>query len=80
MEDNGYITFYKTIDTLIMGSATYEQVLGFGDRAYAGKISYILTSRSLSTARNDIVFVREIEEALKDLKFRGFKRIWIKRE
>ena len=31
-EDYGYSAFYATIDALIMGATTYEQVLGFGDR------------------------------------------------
>jgi dihydrofolate reductase len=76
-EDNGYTAFYETIDALIMGAATYEQVLGFGDWAYPGKLSYILTSRSLSTDRNDIVFVKTIDAILEDIKCKGFKRVWI---
>jgi dihydrofolate reductase len=76
-EDNGYTAFYETIDALIMGSATYEQVLGFGDWPYSGKLSYILTSRSLSTERNDVVFINTTDAALDDIKRRGFKRIWI---
>jgi dihydrofolate reductase len=76
-EDNGYAAFYETIDALIMGAATYEQVLGFGDWAYPGKSSYVLTSRALSTDRNDVVFINTIEEALKDIERRGLKRVWI---
>lgn len=29
-EDHGYSKFYNSIDALIMGSTTYEQVLSFG--------------------------------------------------
>lgn len=76
-EDNGYTTFYGTIDALIMGSATYEQVVGFGDWAYPGKLSYVLTSRNLSTDRTDVVFIRNIEAVLEDIQRKGFKRIWI---
>ncbi|HBK66430.1 MAG TPA: dihydrofolate reductase, partial [Cyanobacteria bacterium UBA11166] len=42
-EANSYTKFYNSIDALIMGSKTYEQVLGFGDWVYPGKLSYILT-------------------------------------
>jgi dihydrofolate reductase len=76
-EDNGYTAFYETIDALIMGATTYEQVLGFGDWAYPGKLSYILTSRSLSTNRSDVVFMNTIDAVLEDLRRKGFRRIWI---
>jgi dihydrofolate reductase len=76
-EDNGYEAFYETIDALIMGSTTYEQVVGFGDWAYPGKPSYILTNRNLSTDRNDIFFISDIEAILRDINDRGYKRIWI---
>lgn len=76
-EDDAYTAFYETIDALIMGSATYEQVLGFGDWAYPGKLSYILTSRSLETDRSDVVFISDIETALEDIRRRSFKRVWI---
>ncbi len=36
-DDSGYAEFYSSIDALVMGSTTYEQVLGFGDWAYPGK-------------------------------------------
>lgn len=76
-EDNGYIAFYETIDALVMGSATYEQVVGFGHWPYPDKLSYVLTNRNLSTNRNDVVFVSDVKAILEDVKRKGFKRIWI---
>lgn len=76
-EDDGYTAFYETIDALIMGATTYEQVLGFGDWPYPGKLSYILTSRSLSTDCNDVVFMNTVDAVLENIKHKGFKRIWI---
>ncbi|MBW4541887.1 MAG: dihydrofolate reductase family protein [Myxacorys chilensis ATA2-1-KO14] len=76
-EDNGYIAFYETIDALVMGSATYEQVVGFGDWPYPDKLSYVLTNRNLSTNRNDVVFVSDVKAILEDVKRKGSKRIWI---
>ncbi|HEY9689063.1 MAG TPA: dihydrofolate reductase, partial [Coleofasciculaceae cyanobacterium] len=36
-EDGGqYEQFYQSIDALVMGATTYEQVLGFGEWVYAG--------------------------------------------
>jgi dihydrofolate reductase len=77
-EDYGYGEFYDSIDALVMGSITYEQVLEFGDWQYPEKISYILTSRNLSTKCNDILFVKGgIEEVILDVKKRGYKRVWL---
>ncbi len=33
-EDRGYVDFYSSIDSLLMGSRTYEQILSFGDWPY----------------------------------------------
>lgn len=41
--DNGYSEFYNTVDALIMGRKTYEQVLTFGDWMYSGKPCYVFS-------------------------------------
>jgi len=38
---SGYDEFYKTIDTIIMGRRTYEQILSFGAFPYEEKIIYL---------------------------------------
>ena len=32
--DNGYEDFYKTIDVVILGKSTYDQVIGWGEYPY----------------------------------------------
>lgn len=76
-EETGYEAFYSTINALVMGSATYEQVLGFGEWPYVGKLSYVLTRRNLLGDRPDIVFFNTIEATLDDIKTKGFQRVWI---
>ncbi|PAX59502.1 dihydrofolate reductase family protein [Brunnivagina elsteri] len=77
-EDYGYGKFYDSIDALVMGSTTYEQILEFGDWQYPGKLSYVFTSRNLSTKRNNILFVKGgIEEVILDMNRRGYKRVWL---
>lgn len=77
-EDYGYSEFYHSIDALVMGSATYEQVVGFGEWVYAGKPSYVLTQRNLSTTRDDVFFVQNgVEEVLKTLTEQHHQRVWI---
>ena len=46
-EDYGYSEFLKTIDIIVMGSKTYEQVLNFGSWPYEGIKTYVMTKRKL---------------------------------
>lgn len=77
-EDYGYTQFYNSIEALVMGSTTYEQVLGFGDWPYPGKFSYVLTRRDLSTTRTDVYFVKGgVEEVIEDVNKKGYQRVWL---
>jgi dihydrofolate reductase len=77
-EDNGYANFYDSIDALVMGSTTYEQVLSFGDWPYPEKLSYVLTNRKLSTTRADVRIVQGgIEEVVDDTTKNGYQRVWL---
>lgn len=58
-DDMGYKTLVKSIDTIIMGSRSYEQILTFGPWAWPGKLTYVFTTRKLTTDRPDISFVHE---------------------
>ncbi|XP_055337731.1 uncharacterized protein YwjB-like [Paramacrobiotus metropolitanus] len=42
-EDFGYKDFYASVDALVMGRTTYEQILTFGPWPYPGKKSFVLT-------------------------------------
>ena len=77
-EDYGYSAFFETIDTLIMGRKTYEQVLSFGEWPYSGKQTYVFTHRNLKTERDDVVFVSgKPDSVLSQFKAKGFSRIWL---
>ena len=41
--DSGYGPFYSSIDTVLMGRKTYEQILTFGKYPYKDKTSYVFT-------------------------------------
>ncbi len=43
---SGYDDFYKSIDTVIMGKTTYDQILTFGAYPYSDKKSYVFTQNS----------------------------------
>jgi dihydrofolate reductase len=77
-EISDYTQFYNSIDAIVMGSTTYEQVLEFGDWVYPGKPSYILTSRNLSTVRTDIFFVKgSVEELVEEINQNQYQRVWV---
>ena len=77
--DYGYFAFYDSVDALIMGSKTYEQILGFGDWPYAGKPSYVFTHQTLRTERKDVIFTQgqEPERVISEMEAQGYKRIWL---
>jgi dihydrofolate reductase len=47
-DEYGYHQFFDSIDALVMGSATYEQILGFG-WPYGNTPGLVLTTRKLDT-------------------------------
>lgn len=58
-DDMGYKALIDSIDTIIMGSRSYEQILTFGPWAWPEKSTYVFTSKQLTTDRSDIFFVHE---------------------
>lgn len=44
-EDIGYLDFYASVDTLVMGRNTYELVQAFGEWPYQGKRVIVLSGR-----------------------------------
>lgn len=63
--DYGYNQFLKSIDIIVMGSKTYEQVLSFGNYPYKDKISYIHTKRTMNKPLNaDITFIPTFSKKL----------------
>jgi dihydrofolate reductase len=47
-EDYGYQAFMDSVDVLVMGRHTFDQVLTFGDWPYGDKPVVVLTSRELT--------------------------------
>lgn len=80
-EDYGYTSFYASIDSVIMGSKTYEEiihVLSPDEWPYAGKRSVVLTRRALKSSDPQIVISAERPDvALARLKAAGAQRIWL---
>ena len=74
---SGYDEFYKTIDTVIMGRKTYEQILSFGAYPYEGKKSYVFTSNADQKNNENVEFVSNVEELTKELFLSSGKDVWL---
>lgn len=78
--DNGYDEFYNTIDTVVMGRTTYEQLIHELSPVvwiYEGKKCYVATTRKdLSDHRVEFI-ADNITEFVEDLKKQPGKDIWL---
>ncbi len=78
-EDYGYASFYKTIDTTLMGNSSYQEILGFDvPFPYPDKTNYVF-SRSENNEDNEFVkfFSGDIAKFTKQLKEKPGKDIWL---
>ncbi len=75
--NSGYDEFYKTVDSVIMGRKTYEQVLTFGKYPYQDKKSYVFTKNADKKKDENVEFVFETEKFVKELVSSSGKDIWL---
>ncbi len=78
-QDYGYKDFTETIDTVLMGGATYRQVLGFGGEwPYQTKNSYVFTHDASLRSNEEVTFIHhDVPEFVKGLKEKEGKNIWL---
>lgn len=73
----GFPEFFASVDCLVMGATTYEQVLGFGEWPYDDKPTYVFTHRDLPAATEAVEFVdRDVADLSRELK-RQYDHIWL---
>ncbi len=77
--DFGYEEFYKSIDTIIMGKNTFDQIMSWGiEFPYVGNKNYIFTSKSDIPNTKDVEFVSENHlDLLRKIKQEEGKDIWL---
>ncbi|HEY9612754.1 MAG TPA: dihydrofolate reductase family protein [Allocoleopsis sp.] len=77
-QDYGYSEFFASVDTVIMGRKTYEQVLTFGEYPYQGVKSYVFTKNPYFQADNKVKLVKEdTKKFVDDLRQADGKNIWL---
>jgi dihydrofolate reductase len=77
-EDYGYAAFYASVDALLLGSRTYEQVVTFGPWPYPGKPCWVFSRQSLAPTQPEVtVTAGSPREAAAELEARGIHRAWL---
>jgi dihydrofolate reductase len=77
-QDYGYSEFFASVDTVLLGRKTYEQVLTFGEYPYEGVKSYVFTKNPLFQAENNVELVTEdIKKFINNLRQADGKNIWL---
>ncbi len=75
-DDCGYHEFYNSIDALVFGKNTYNQVLTFGPWPYPGKKSYIFADNDTKPANDEVEIVAtDIPTFMNYLEEIGLKRL-----
>ena len=76
--DYGYTSFFDSIETLIMGRRTYEQVLGFGEWPYGEKPTYVFTRNAPAGDHPHVEFVSgDAGSFVEGLRRRSSGDIWL---
>ena len=78
--DYGYHDFLSTVDTIVMGRKTYEEILSFGiDWPYDEFSTYIITTdEKYTTKTNNTYSLSDLDKkAISDLKDKSEKGIWL---
>lgn len=76
--DYGYPEFMKTVDTIIMGSKTYDVCVSFGEWPYPDKDTYVFSRSRDKKGINDVELVhQEPREFVLDLKKTKGSDIWL---
>ena len=74
---SGYDDFIKSVDTVIMGKTTYDQVLTFGDYPYKDKKSYVFTRNDDYPKDENTEFVHDVDKLVKDINSNSGTNIWL---
>ena len=74
--ESSFNTFYKSVDTVIMGKTTYDQILTFGAYPYQDKKSFVFTRTQKNNDKN-VEFVSNVKKFVNDYLFKSEENIWL---
>ena len=76
-EDYGYAEFFAAIDTIVLGRATSDRVLTFGDWPFAGRKVVVLTHRPLASKHGERGHDGALVPLLRSLAAAGARRVYL---
>lgn len=76
-DDYGYSGFMSTIDTVLLGRATYDAVRTFDMWPFEGKRVIVLTNRALAPAYGESAYAGAIGPLMDRLGSEGVRRVYI---
>lgn len=77
-EDYGYNAFYDSVDALVMGSNTYQQMIDADKWPYDEKPSYVMSDKSLPRLSGEVRVVSGSVYVVQDLLVeQQFERVWL---
>ncbi|WP_416838450.1 dihydrofolate reductase family protein [Haloferax sp. DFSO52] len=72
-----YEEFFDSLDCLVMGATTYEQIRGFGAWPYEDRPTYVFTHRDLPRATETVEFVDgDVDSVATELETQ-YDHIWL---
>jgi dihydrofolate reductase len=75
--DHGFQSFFDSVDTLVVGRATYDVVMGFESWPYDGKRVVVLTHRPIEARHGESVLAGEPGAIVARLAAEGVRRCYI---
>ncbi len=77
-DDFGMGKFMESVDTVLLGRTTYEQILSFDcDYPYADKKTYVFSRNSNLTNTENVEFISELVDFSKEMAKSSGKDIWL---
>src|SRR5690348_15299255 len=76
-EDYGYAAFMSRIDTMIVGRATYDLVLGFGAWPYTGKRVVVFSHRPAEARHGEELYAGEARALVERLASEGLQHAYV---
>jgi dihydrofolate reductase len=76
-EDYGFAQFFAQVDTVVMGRATYDTVLGFDEWPFTGKRVVVLTHRAITPLHGETPHSGALAPLLHALAGQGSRHVYL---
>ncbi len=76
-EEHGYAEFFRSVDTIVIGRATYETVLAFDAWPYGKKRVIVLTHRPIDARHGETTHSGALAPLMKRLQSEGARRVYL---